>query len=97
MRSLGPRNLVDVKEEQSDLRTHSFSSTVISGFQRKARDIQVNEFKLACLEFPGSLIKGSAEHATFCLDGSQMETCVWSRAELSAPCMMCCVNDGRLL
>lgn len=95
---LGQSNLVDViedmSEKQFDLKMHSFSSAVIFGFQWKPRDVQVNEFNLAYLRFPGSLIRSSAEHATFCLDGSQMETHIWSRAKLSASRS---VNDGRLL
>lgn len=63
----------------------------------KPRVVQVNEFTLAYLQLPGSLIRRLAEHSRFCLDGSQMETHVWSRAKLSALRMICSVNDGRLL
>lgn len=59
--------------------------------------VRVNEFTLAYLQFPGSLIRNLAEHSRFCLDGSQMETHFWSGAKLSASCMICSVNDGRLL
>lgn len=61
------------------------------------RVVRVNEFTLAYLQFPGSLIRNLAAHSRFCLDGSQMETHFWSGAKLSASCMICSVNDGPLL
>lgn len=98
---LGLSNLVrttaDISDKQFNLKADSLSSAVIFGFRRKPGAVWVNEFKLDYLKFPGSLIKSSAEHSSFCLDGSQMETHIWSRAKLSALCMICSVRDGRLL
>ena len=91
-----------ISEKQFDLRMDSFSSTVIFEFEGKKfplkpRVVQVNEFTLAYLQFPGSLIRSLAEHSEFCLDGSQMVTHFWSCAKLSPSCMICSVNDVRLL